>query len=64
MNFIIMKPITSTSKVVSFPDFIHYNYFPILILEKKPVFPFLMLSAKQGNYWYHVFGMTLSLNVD
>ena len=64
MNFIIMKPITSTSKVVSIPDFIHYIYFPILILEKEPVFPFLMFSAKQGNYWYHVFGMTLSLNVD
>ena len=25
----------------------------ILILEKEPVFPFSMLSAKQGNYWYH-----------
>ena len=34
----------------SIPDFIHYIYFPILILEKEPVFPFLMLSAKQGNY--------------
>ena len=34
------------------------------ILQKEPVFPFLMLSAKQGNYWYHfynVFGMTRSL---
>ena len=37
---------------------------PILILEKEPVFPFSMLSAKQGHYWYHfynVFGMTWSL---
>ena len=41
--------------------------FNILILEKEPVFPFLMLSAKQGNYWYHfynVFGMTRSLTGD
>ena len=48
----------------SIPDFIHYIYFPILILEKEPVFPFLMFSAKQGNYWYHfynVFGMMRSL---
>ena len=39
-----------TSKEFSIPEFIHYIYFPILILEKEPVFPFLMLSAKQGNY--------------
>jgi len=26
----------------------------ILILEKEPVFPFSMLSAKQGSYWYHL----------
>ena len=41
------------------------TFFPILILQKlEPVFPFLMLSARQGNYWYHffnVFGMTGSL---
>ena len=40
-------------------------FFPILILEKEPVFPFLMLSGKQGYYWYHfynVFGMTQSLS--
>ena len=29
------------------------HYFLILILEKEPVFPFSMLSAKQGNYWYN-----------
>jgi len=29
------------------------HYFLTLILEKEPVFPFSMLSAKQGNYWYH-----------
>ena len=32
----------------------------MIILQKEPAVPFLMLSAKQGNYWYHfynVFGM-------
>ena len=41
---------TSNFEGFSIPDFIHYIYFPILILEKEPVFPFLMFSAKQGNY--------------
>ena len=44
-----------------------WHYFLILILEKEPVFPFSMLGAKQGNYWYHfynVFGMTRSLTGD
>ena len=44
-----------------------YYFCPILILEKEPVFPFLMLSAKQGNYWYHfynVFGMMRSLGIE
>ena len=52
---------------IAIPDFIHYIYFPILILEEEPVFPFWMLSAKQGNYWYHFyydFGMTRSLTGD
>ena len=43
------------------------HYFLILILEKEPVFPFSMLSAKQGKYWYHfhnVFGMTRSKTGD
>ena len=43
------------------------HYCLILILQKEPVFPFSMLSAKQGNYWYHfynVFGMTRSLTGD
>ena len=47
---------TSDFEGFSIPDFIHYIYFPILIFEKEPVFPFLMFSAKQGNYlvriWY------------
>ena len=50
---------TSDFEGFSIPDIINYIYFPILILEKKPVFPFLMFSAKQGNYhFYNVFGMT------
>ena len=51
----------------SIPDFVHYIYFPILILEKEAVFYFLMFSAKQGNYWYHfynVFDMKRSLTGD
>ena len=35
------------------------HYFLIFILEKEPVFPFSMLSARQGNYWYH-FGWGLN----
>ena len=38
-----------------YPRFYPLHYFPILILEKEPVFPFSMLSAKQGNYWYHFY---------
>ena len=61
------RPMTSDWEGFSIPDFIHYIYFPILIPEKEPVFPFSMLSAKQGNYWYHfynAFGMTRSLTGD
>ena len=44
--------VTSDFEGFSIPDFIHYIkfYFPILNLEKEPVFPFLMFGAKQGNY--------------
>ena len=52
---------------ISILDIIHYIIFFILILEKEPVFPFLMFNAIQGNYWYHfynVFGMTRSLTGD
>ena len=47
------RPMTSDFEVFFYLRF----YLPILI-------PFLMLSAKQGNYWYHfynVFDMTRSL---
>ena len=57
-------PMTSDFEGFSIPDFIHHIFLPILTLQKEPVSSFLMLSAKQGNYWYHfynVFGMTLSL---
>ena len=30
---------------------------PIFFLQKEPVFPFLMSSAKQGNYWYHCYNV-------
>ena len=42
-------PMTSDFEGFSILDFIHYIYFPFLILEKE-YFPFWMFSAKQGNY--------------
>ena len=38
------RPMTSDFEGFSIPDFIHYIYFLILILEKEQVFPFLMFS--------------------
>ena len=35
------RPMTSDFEGFSIPDFIHYIYFPILILEKEPVFSLL-----------------------
>ena len=61
------RPMTSDFEGFSIPDYIHYIFIPILIIQKEPLFPFLMLSAKQGNYWYHfynVFSMTRSLTGD
>ena len=40
---------TSDFEEFSIPDFTHYIY-SILIIEKEPVFSFLMFSAEQGNY--------------
>ena len=34
------RPMTFDIEGFSIPDFIHYLYFPILILEKETVFPF------------------------
>ena len=56
---------TSDFEGFSIPEFIHYIYFPIL--RKNQYFPFWMISAKQGHYWYHfynVFGMIRSLAGD
>ena len=39
-----------TSEEFSIPDFIHYIFFPILILQKEPVLSLLILSSKQRNY--------------
>ena len=44
------RPMTSDFEGFSIPDLMHYIYFLILSLEKEPVFPFIMFSAKQGNY--------------
>ena len=51
------RSMTSDIEGFSIPDFIHYIYFPILIIEKVQVFPCLMLSAKQGNYCYHSYNV-------
>ena len=53
------RPMTSDFEGFSIPDFIHYIYFPILILEKEAVFPFLMFSAKQENYSGIIFKTSL-----
>ena len=39
------RPMTSDFKRFSIPDFIHYFYFPILILEKEPVFSLLNVQC-------------------
>ena len=39
------RPMTSNFKGFSIPDFIHYIYFPILILEKEPVFSLLNVQC-------------------
>ena len=42
---------TSDFEGFSIPDFIHYIYFPILILEswERDIFPFLMLVLNKGT---------------
>ena len=57
------------SMASNFEGFLCYpvHFCPIFILQKEPVFPFIIFSAKQGSYWYHfynVFGMTRSLTGD
>ena len=58
-------PATTANDFLS--QILSITFFTILILQKEPVFPFLMLSAKQEYYWYHfynVFGMTRSVTGD
>ena len=50
-SFVFLIP--TTWPTYFYPRFYPLHFCPILILEKEPVFRFLMLSAKQGNYWYH-----------
>ena len=60
-------PMTSDFERIFYTRSYPLHYFLILFLEKEPVFPFSMLSAKQVNYLYHfhnVFGMTRSLTGD
>ena len=62
--FFLSQPQRPMTSDFSIPDFIHYIYFPILIFEKEPVFPFLMFSAKQVNYWYHIYMFKTSRDFD
>jgi len=39
------RPMTSDFEGFSIPDIIHYIYFPILILEKEPVFSLLNVQC-------------------
>ena len=57
---------TSDFEGFSIPDYIHYIYFPILILEKEPVFSPFNVHRNEGQLYhlYNVFGMTQSLTGD
>ena len=53
---------TSDFEGISIQDFIHYIYFPILILQKEPVFPFNvecqtreLLVPFLSRLWYDAF---------
>ena len=54
-----LRPMTSDFEGFSTPDFIHYIFFPIffpyLNSKERASISLLMLSAKQGNYWYHFY---------
>ena len=43
------RPMTPDVEGFSIPDFIHYISFPILILEKEPVFPFWCWVPNKGT---------------
>ena len=58
------RPMTSDFEGFLYQILFSY-YFLIFILKKEPVFPFSMLRAEQGHYFfYNVFGMTRSLTGD
>ena len=52
-SFSIFIPATTANDLwlqrISIPDVTHYIFYPVFILQKEPVFLFLMLSAKQGT---------------
>ena len=68
-SFCFFIPATTANDLrlwrILYPRFYPLHLFSYLnSWERASIFPFLMFSAKQGNYWYHfnnVFGMTRSL---
>ena len=62
------RPMTSDFEGFSIPDFIHYIYFPILILEKEPVFSLLNAECQTmerlGYHFYNDCDMTRSLEME
>ena len=51
-SFEFFIPATTANDLqLSIPDLIHYIYFPILILEKEPVFSFWMFKCSVLNKW-------------
>ena len=62
------RPMTSDFEGIFDPRSYPLHLFSYLnSWEKSQYFPFWMVSAKQGHYWYHfytVFGMTQSLTGD
>ena len=61
------RPMTSDFEEFSIPDVIHYIYFPILILEKEPIFSLLNVQCQTRELlvpFYNVFGMTRSWTGD
>ena len=57
-SFVFFIPATTANDLQLSKDFYPRCYSlhccPILIIEKEPVFPFIILCAKQGNYWHHL----------
>ena len=45
------RPMTSDFEGFAIPYFIHYIYFPILILEKEPVFSLTVLIINSLSYY-------------